>query len=297
MRFLATRPKFFTASILPVLLGSAWAYPLVERFDWAAFLLALVSVVCVHGAANVLNDVYDDEVGSDRLNTERVYPYTGGSRFIQNEVLTRRDMAVWGSSLLAAGFGVGMGLVALKGWTVLAIGLFGLLLAVAYSMPPLRLADRGLGEIAVGIAFGVLPVMGTAWLQTGVFEVGAFLVSLPISCWVACVLLINEIPDAPADQLAGRRNWVVRFGTGAAGAVFLALNLGSALSIFGILLRGEWSWWIAAGVLALLALAWRVYRLLSGPLRDLRTAIETNLAIHALGSVWLTGWALAGGLH
>jgi 1,4-dihydroxy-2-naphthoate octaprenyltransferase len=206
-------------------------------------------------------------------------------------------MAVWGTSLLIAGFALGIGLVALKGWMVFALGLIGLLLAVAYSMPPLRLADRGLGEIAVGIAFGVLPVMGTAWLQTGAFNFGAFLVSLPVSCWVANILLVNEIPDAVADAAAGRRNWVVRFGTGAAGAVFLALNLGSALSIFGILLRGEWSWWIAAGVLALLALAWRVYRLLSGPLRDLRTAIETNLAIHALGSVWLTGWALAGGLH
>lgn len=297
LRFEATRPKFFTASILPVLLGSAWAYPLVKRFDWAAFLLALTSVICVHGAANVLNDVYDDEVGSDRQNTERVYPYTGGSRFIQNGVLTRREMAVWGASLLAAGFALGLGLVALKGWTVLAIGLLGLLLAVVYSMPPLRLADRGLGEIAVGIAFGVLPVIGTAWLQAGVFEIGALLVSLPISCWIACVLLINEVPDAPADRAAGRRNWVVRLGTDSVGAVFLVLNLGAALSIFGILLRGEWSWWIAAGVLALLMLAWRVYRLLSGARRNLRAAIETNLAIHAFGSVWLTGWALAGGLR
>lgn len=54
------RPKFFPASVLPVLAGTAWGYMAAGQFDLSCFVLALLATVCVHAGANVLNDVGDD---------------------------------------------------------------------------------------------------------------------------------------------------------------------------------------------------------------------------------------------
>lgn len=294
VRFQAARPMFFTASILPVVLGTVWGYRISGTLDGLAALLALAAVICVHGGANVINDVYDDAVGSDRDNRGRIFPYTGGSRFIQNGVLSAEEMAAWGRQLLLAGFGFGILLVVFHGLTVLALGLIGLALAVAYSMPPLRLSDRGLGEVAVAIGFGVLPVVGAAWLQTSRFEAGALLLSLPPSCWIANVLLINEIPDAAADRAAGRRNWVVRYGIDRASWIYLALNVAAAAVAGGMLLCGLVNCWAALGPLLLLFLAIPAARSLRHhDASQVKPVIQITLAIHSLGSLWLAGWLAA----
>src|ERR1700678_955363 len=90
--FLATRPPFLIASAMPVMIGTAWANSAFHRFDGLLFALALVTTVLAHAAANVYNDVGDDVIGADAQNTDRIYPYTGGSRFIQTGLLSRRQM-------------------------------------------------------------------------------------------------------------------------------------------------------------------------------------------------------------
>ena len=94
------RPKFFPASVLPVLAGSAWGFMVAGRFDLSVFILALLATVCVHASANVLNDVGDDAGGTDRRNEDRIYPYTGGSRFIQAGIMSPGGMARLGISLI-----------------------------------------------------------------------------------------------------------------------------------------------------------------------------------------------------
>ena len=100
-RFNATRPKFFPASVLPVLAGTAWGFHAAGSFDAIVFLLALFATVAVHAACNVLNDVGDESGGTDRQNVDRIYPYTGGSRFIQTGIMSAAEMARLGITLLA----------------------------------------------------------------------------------------------------------------------------------------------------------------------------------------------------
>ena len=90
--FLATRPPFFIASAMPVAIGTAWAGASYHRFDGSLFGLSLAATVLAHAAANVYNDVGDDVIGADAGNTNRIYPYTGGSRFIQTGLLSRAQM-------------------------------------------------------------------------------------------------------------------------------------------------------------------------------------------------------------
>lgn len=289
--FLATRPKFFVASILPVVLGSAWGYRLAGAIDLPAFLLALGAIICVHAGVNVLNDVYDELGGSDRVNRERIYPYTGGSRFIQNGVMTLPEMARWGTALITAGVVLGAALIALKGLPVLLFGLAGIALGTLYSVPPVALAGRGLGEAAVGVGFGVLPVAGAAWLQSGVIDGAALLVSLPISLWVTNILLINEVPDISADAQAGKRTLPVRLGRNATAALYFALNLAAVLALAAGSVQGLLPWPTFALPALLLLAARRASRAIAGNDREtLRRGIELTLAMHALGGIWLTGW-------
>ncbi len=293
--FDATRPKFFPASVLPVVAGTAWGVAVAGSFDAGVFLLALLATVCVHAGANVLNDVGDHTGGTDGMNEDRIYPYTGGSRFIQTGIMSPSGMARLGISLLAVAAIAGLLLLLIKGLTVLWLGLAGVALAVLYSLGPLRLSSLGLGEIAVGVGFGVLPVTGAAWLQSGSFGFDALVFSLPISAWVANILLINEVPDIRPDGATGKRTLPVRFGLGSTTAIYLAGNLLAAGAALWLTIGGALPLLAPAGPLALLLLAARA----AGPVRrgiedreGMTRAIETTLAIHTLGSLWLTGAVL-----
>lgn len=292
---LATRPPFFTASVLPVLLGTAWGSRESGMFDVDVFLIALAAVVCAHGATNVLNDVYDDLSGADTGNNARLHPFTGGSRFIQNRVLTRAEMARWGALLAAVSVLMGFVLLLLKGAPVIVFGAIGLGLGVLYSMPPFQLSARGVGELAVGAGLGVLPVCGAAWLQSGTVTTGAVLLSLPVAAWVTNILLINEVPDAPADAGAGKRTLVVRLGPDRTRTLYLALHLAAALVVALLVLRGLLPVLAALLPVAMALAATVPARAIvdGGDRGGLLAGIKLTLGAHALGTLWLLGWVLA----
>jgi 1,4-dihydroxy-2-naphthoate octaprenyltransferase len=290
---LATRPAFYTASVLPVLVGTAFGARASGALDLPVLCLALLAVVLVHGAANVLNDVYDDISGADVDNPGRVHPYTGGSRFIQNGIMEREDMRRLGLALLAAALAPGAALVWLAGPAVLAFGLAGMALGALYSLPPASLSARGLGEAAVALAFGVLPVTGAAWLQSGTVDAGALLASLPVTLWVAAILIANEVPDARADASAGKRTLVVRLGLVATRQLYLAVLWLGLCAVAGAVLFAGLSP-LALVVPVALAPAWlRAAGALGDPHaspRRTRASLKATLANHALGSIWLAGW-------
>ena len=293
--FHATRPKFFPASVLPVLAGTAWGVQVSGHFDLLLFFLALLATVCVHAGANVINDVGDDAGGTDRQNTDRIYPYTGGSRFIQTGIMEVTGMARLGISLLAVAAIAGMILLLIKGPMILAFGLAGVALAVLYSIGPVRLSSLGLGEFAVAIAFGVIPVVGAAWLQSDSINGTDVIFSIPISAWVAAILLINGVPDIKADGATGKRTLPVRLGFGGTAVLYVAINLFALAAV--ILLSATGHLPVLAPLLpaALLLLAFKAAAAIRRGIDDregMTKAIESTLAVHMLGSIWLTGCAL-----
>lgn len=293
--FHATRPKFFPASVLPVIVGTAWGAVQSGTIDIAVAVLALFATVLVHGAGNVLNDVGDETGGSDRRNMARIYPYTGGSRFIQNRIMTTAEMARWGVQLLAVAALLGLVLIWLRGIGVLWFGLAGVALGIVYSLGPLRLSSLGLGELTIGIAFGVLPVSGAAWLQTGTLDLPLLIFALPVSAWVAAIVLINEVPDIEADAAVGKATLPVRFGRSATGGIYVGLHLIAAAATLWLTVQGHLPLLAPAVPFLLLALSLRVAgavrRSASDPV-GVRGAIEFTLASHTLGCLWAAACVL-----
>lgn len=293
--FHATRPKFFPASVLPIFAGTAWGYMVSGTFDGWVFVLALVATMCVHAGANVLNDVGDDAGGTDRQNEDRIYPYTGGSRFIQTGIMSSNSMARLGISLLAIAAVAGLWLLLEKGSMVLWFGIAGVLLATLYSLGPVRLSAVGLGELAVGVAFGVLPVAGAAWLQSGIIDLNLILFALPISAWVAAILLINEVPDIVPDAATGKRTLAVRFGLQGTAILYALIHIFAAGAAVWLAVVSPLPLVTPVVPILLLLLAFKASSAIRRGVDDrpgMTQAIESTLGIHTIGSIWLAGCAL-----
>ena len=290
---LATRPAFLSASALAALLGlaaAAFEGPAVAPLTAA---LTVMGAVVVHAGVNVLNDFYDAIGGTDAVNDGRIFPFTGGSRFIQNGVLSPRRTARFGWGLLAAGAAVGLGLVPVAGSGLIAIGLAGLALGWGYSARGVDLAGRGLGELAVAAGFGVLIPLGAYWVQRGGFAWAPLAAGLPFGLLTLNLLFVNQFPDRRADAVAGKRHWVVRLGPRRARWIYGLI----AVAAYGGLAAA-----VAAGVLpaaALVALlpAWLSLRAFAGLLRFAETPAFLEPAIRrSINALAAFGVLLAGAL-
>lgn len=293
--FHATRPKFFPASVLPVLVGTAWGVHAAGRVDITVFVLALIATVCVHAASNVLNDVGDETIGTDRRNEDRIYPYTGGSRFIQTGILSQSRMARLGVGLLVVATVAGLALFFEKGPTVLWFGLAGIALCVFYSLGPVKLSTIGLGEISVAIGLGVLPVVGAAWLQGASINPALVLFSLPVSAWVAAILLINEVPDIEADGACGKGTLPVRLGLVGTSRLYFAIQASALIIIVALTIQSHLPLLAPLVPAGLMLLAWRASAAIKSGIADresMTNAIESTLAIHTVGCLWLAACAL-----
>jgi 1,4-dihydroxy-2-naphthoate octaprenyltransferase len=238
MRFLvATRPGFLSASAVPVLIGLCLV-ALHGSVNWATAMATLIGAMVAHAGSNVLNDYFDARAGCDQINEDRVFPFTGGSRVIQNGVLSPDEMLRLGLLLTACATMIGLALASLAGPKLLAIGLAGLLVGWAYSAPPLRLSARGLGELSVALAFGLLIPLGTYFVQTGRISPLAMAGGTPYALLIALVLYINQFPDITSDAATAKRNWVVRLGARRARFGYPLLVAGAYLSLLLLLLSG-----------------------------------------------------------
>ena len=246
--FAATRPAFLSVTLVGCLLGLASAYhggAVLAPFK--AFLTVAFALVA-HAGINVLNDYYDALNGSDAANTERRHPYTGGSRFIQNGLISVGAMGIYGYALLVAVVPAGLWLAHASGAELLWIGLAGLAVGWAYSAPPFKLMSRGLGEAAVAAGW-LIVVLGADYVQRGAFAWLPLVAGLPYALHVANLLFINQFPDVKADAAAGKRNLVVRLGPRRARALYPAIAAAAHLWLAGAVLAG------ALPALALVALA------------------------------------------
>ena len=101
-----------------------------------------IDPLIAHAGVNVLNDYFDAQNSTDAAITERVFPFTGGSRFIQNGMLTPRATGAFGCLLLGLVVPAGLWLAAHSGAGLIGIGLGGLFVGWAYSAPPVQLVSR-----------------------------------------------------------------------------------------------------------------------------------------------------------
>lgn len=208
----AMRVPFFTATIVPILLGTTIAYYMNYSVNWLYFALTLLGGLLLHGGANVINDYFDHVTQNDDINKEFVRPFTGGSRVIQEGLMTPKEVLTEALILLFLGSIIGLYLFFQVGWVILVLGIFGVFSSIFYVEPHLNLVGRGVGELLIGLNFGILMTFGAFYVQTAEFSWLPIWASLPVALLIAAVLYINEFQDAKADSAVGKLHLVVRLG-------------------------------------------------------------------------------------
>lgn len=219
----AIRIPFFTATLIPVTLGSIVAWHETSNFYWIKFFLALSGALFLHAGVNLANDYFDHLSGCDEKNPTPT-PFSGGSRVIQQGLIIPRTVLF--ASLLFFTFGSAVGLYlnyVSFGNTVLILGIIGVFLGFFYTAGPLRIGYGTFGELTVGIVFGPLMVIGAYYVQAQELPFKIFLISVPAGILIALVLLINEFPDYLADKSVNKRTLVVALGKKKAIVLYQAL--------------------------------------------------------------------------
>lgn len=248
MYFAATRPAFLSVTLAGALIGLGTAHASGIAIDVFKAVLTVLFALVAHAGANVVNDYYDALSGTDAHNTERLFPFTGGSRFIQNGILTVRQTRAFGFALLAIVIPAGLWLSVHSAPGLVVIGATGLLIAWAYSAPPLQLMARGMGELGI-VGGWLMVVLGTDFVQRGAFSASPLILGMPFALLVAAILYINQFPDRAADAAAGKRTVVVRLGAHRARWGY-GLIVGAAyLWLAGSILWGEVPLLAAVGLL------------------------------------------------
>jgi 1,4-dihydroxy-2-naphthoate octaprenyltransferase len=210
--FMASRPQFLTASIGPVLAGSALGFAVAGTFNWGLFLLALFGIMALHAGANIVNDYFDSVSGNDWAN-KNVTPFSGGRQFIQQGILSSRATLLTGIFCFILGGILGIIILLLThSIFILILGLAGILGGFFYTAPPFKLGYRGIGEFIIAFLFGILPVYGSYYLQTGRIDYLPLSAGCVIGILIFLVIFVNEFPDLAADTQANKKTLVVRYG-------------------------------------------------------------------------------------
>lgn len=224
---LLLRLPFLTVTIGAVFLGTSFAWWDAHHFSLWRFLLVFLGSCFFHIACNVANDYFDFKSGNDARNINALVPFSGGSRMILDGWVRPGEALTVSIIFAALGSAIGLYLNAVShGNIILVIGVTALLFIYGYNGFPLRLVDKGLGEIAIFLAWGPLIVLGSYYTQAqALSSIWPLIVSIPSGLLTTLVLLINEFADREADEASGRKTWVILFGPRAALLLYLILAL------------------------------------------------------------------------
>ncbi len=288
---MAIRPRTLAAGAIPVAVGTAVVAREGEVRAGPA-LAALAGALLLQIGSNLANDYYDCVRGADTADRKGPLRVTQAG-LIPPAAVRRGYRVAFGLAFL-----VGIYLVAVGGWPIVAIGLAGILCGWAYTGGPAPLGYVGLGDVLVFAFFGPAAVVGTAYVQTGEASQLAWRASVPIGLLATAILAVNNLRDLDTDRACGKRTLAVRLGRRFSRVYYVLLVLGAfaaAVPAGGARAAGAF---VVALPLAV-APTWAVLSTVDGPALNRALAQTAVLlvgygallaALHVLHSSGCTWW-------
>lgn len=238
---LAVRPYSLGNSVILVCVASALAYA-DGGFHWVPALLCLLFAVAMQCTANLVNDLWDFLKGADqpdRLGPDRAF----AKGYIS---LPAMKAGIAGFTSAACLIGCGLlvwafhaGILLCGGWELIAAGVACIVFAYFYTVGPWPLAYHGLGDVAVVLFFGLVPVTFTYYLQTGTWSTASLLASLACGLVIDTMLMVNNFRDREEDARCNKRTIVVCLGAGVGRWGYFALGVGAVAFALSLLFVGR----------------------------------------------------------
>jgi 1,4-dihydroxy-2-naphthoate octaprenyltransferase len=199
------RPRTLPAAIAPVLVGTGIAQH-SGSFNLGRALLALIVALALQAGVNYSNDFSDGIRGTDRVRV-------GPVRLVGQGLAKPHQVKRAAFSMFAIAMASGFTLVLLtQAWWLLTVGAASVAAAWFYTGGSRPYGYAGFGELFVFIFFGIVPVVGTAYVQTLELTWGAFVASVGVGALACSILITNNLRDIPGDTEHGKLTLAVRIG-------------------------------------------------------------------------------------
>jgi 1,4-dihydroxy-2-naphthoate octaprenyltransferase len=287
----AIRPFAYSASVIPVILGTVLAY--VEgAFDPLLFAFALLSSVLLHTGTNLVSDAFDFVRGVDTPTS------FGSSKMITGGFLTPKQVHWAGILCFCLATVLGLYLVIKIGVTILILGILGILGGYFYTGKPFGYKYYAFGDFLVFFLMGPLMVWGAYFVQTQTYRVYPLVFSLPVGFLVVAILVANNIRDIQHDSDVGIRTVSVVLGFKRARWEYLFLVLGAFATILIPIFFGLTPPLLLCVFIAF-PTAYRIIRLVMGGHEDraheLATADMQTANLHLqVGALMIIGLIISG---
>lgn len=241
-----SRPRTLPAAFAPVAVGTGLAIR-ADAFMPDRALLCLVIAVALQIGVNFANDYSDGVKGTDE---QRIGPV----RLVGQRLASPRAVRLAAFASFAVAMVAGLTLIALVGqWWLLAVGVASVIAAWLYTGGPRPYGYLGLGEVFVFVFFGLVPVIGTAYVQTLMVTSEAVLAAIAVGLLACGVLITNNLRDIPTDAVSGKRTLAVRMGDAATRALYVTCIATAAAATVLLALLTTW-----AMLITLLAFAFAI---------------------------------------
>ena len=199
------RPVTLTASIIPVLIGTALAAH-SGPVHMGLFTAMLTASVLIQAATNMFNEYYDFKRGLDTEDSVGI-----GGTIVRYGVAPRVVLTL-GIIFYAIAVLLGVYICVNSSWWIAVIGSICMLAGYLYTGGPYPIAYTPFGELAAGFFMGIGIILLTFYIQSGEVTLESLLISIPIAILIGAILMANNIRDLDGDEERGRQTLAILLG-------------------------------------------------------------------------------------
>lgn len=252
--FQTIRPSFLALSPICIMLGYATTQVSGSRVEVTYLALIVIAGIAAHISVNTLNEYFDFTSGLD-FKTQKT-PFSGGSGALPENPNVATTTLMIGIVSLVFTVSIGVYFLIETGFSILPIGLLGVILIVTYT----QWINRSplLCLIAPGLGFGILMVVGTHVILTGINSSQTWLMSLIPFFLINNLLLLNQYPDIEADAGVGRKTFPIAFGIQKSNIIYAVFLMAPFVIILMMIVRGEIP---VMGIISLIPLLFSLFAL------------------------------------
>ena len=225
-----------------VLVGSALAWS-DGAFHLLPALLCLLFALLMQCTANLVNDLWDYLKGADqpdRLGPDRAFAKGYITLGAMKGGIAAFTLAACAAGCALLAWALRHDVLRYGGWELVAVGLLCLVFAYFYTAGPWPLAYHGLGDVAVILFFGLIPVGFTYYLQTGAWSWEVTLAALACGLVIDTMLMINNFRDRDEDARCRKRTVVVLLGAAFGRWSYLLLGVAAAALCLTLAFAGRY---------------------------------------------------------
>ncbi|HEY9159759.1 MAG TPA: prenyltransferase [Desulfomonilia bacterium] len=233
----AMRIPFATVAVVPFCVGILLAIFNGVPVSLPASISGVIAVFLICTGCHLIGETADKAEDAITLKTGRT-KFSGGTlSVVQGKLNEKKVMKAAFVCFTVSAILGGIIFYIHRSFWLVGLGSFGAAAAIFYSMPPVRLAKRGMGELVIGVCYGWLTIVTGYACASNTMPPDSYIWCWPVALTVFNIILINEFPDYIPDSTTGKRNIVVRIGMEKSQWIYTSASILTGISIFSIWLR------------------------------------------------------------